>query len=147
MNLLIWLIPWTLSVGANEIWMGRNEEKVVAELIELQGRAFMAMPVREFVRVKRKAESATGYCESAVDAAAQTAHEECLTQIEEAVNLEKASRVEDRRTIEALKLALEREQILRADHEAFGNTMTWVTVGVGAVAVGTSLALIVSRVK
>jgi hypothetical protein len=103
----------------------------------------MAMPVREFVRVKRKAESAHGYCESAVDAAAQTAHEECLTQIEEAVNLEKASRVEDRRTIEALKLALEREQILRADHEAFGNTMTWVSVGVGAVAVGTTLALIV----
>lgn len=143
MNLLIWLIPWTLSVGANEIWMGRNEEKVVAELIELQGRAFMAMPVREFVRVKRKAESAHGYCESAVDAAAQTAHEECLTQIEEAVNLEKASRVEDRRTIEALKLALEREQILRADHEAFGSTMAWVSVGVGAVAVGTTLALIV----
>jgi len=143
MNLLIWLIPWTLSVGANEIWMGRNEEKVVAELIELEGRAFMAMPVREFVRVKRKAESATGYCESAVDAAAKTAHEECLTQIDEAVNLEKASKVEDRRTIEALKLALEREQLLRADHESFGNTMTWVSVGVGAVAVGTTLALIV----
>jgi len=143
MNLLIWLIPWTLSVGANEIWMGRNEPKVVAELIELQGRAFMAMPVREFVRVKRKAESATGYCESAVDAAAKTAHEECLTQIDEAVNLEKASRVEDRRTIEAIKIALEREQILRADHESFGNTMTWVSVGVGAVAVGTTLALIV----
>jgi len=66
-----------------------------------------------------------------------------LTQIEEAVNLEKASRVEDRRTIEALKLALEREQLLRAEHEAFGNTMTWVSVGVGAVAVGTTLALIV----
>lgn len=143
MNLLIWLIPWTLSVGANEIWMGRNEPKVVAELIELQGNPFMAMPVREFVRVKRKAESAHGYCESAVDAAAQTAHEECLIQIEEAVNLEKASKVEDRRTIEALKLALEREQLLRVEHEAFGNTMTWVSVGVGAVAVGTTLALIV----
>ena len=143
MNLLIWLIPWTLSVGANEIWMGRNEEKVVAELIELQGSPFMAMPVREFVRVKRKAESAHGYCESAVDAAAQTAHEECLNQIEEAVNLEKASRVEDRRVIEALELALEREQLLRVEHEAFGNTMTWVSVGVGAVAVGTTLALIV----
>jgi len=143
MNLLIWLIPWTLSVGANEIWMGRNEPKVVAELIELQGSPFMAMPVREFVRVKRKAESAHGYCESAVDAAAQTAHEECLTQIDEAVNLEKASKVEDRRTIEALKLALEREQLLRVEHEAFGNTMTWVSVGVGAVAVGTTLALIV----
>jgi hypothetical protein len=143
MNLLIWLIPWTLSVGANEIWMGRNEPKVVAELIELQGSPFMAMPVREFVRVKRKAESAHGYCESAVDAAAQTAHEECLTQIEEAVNLEKASRVEDRRVIEALELALEREQLLRVEHEAFGNTMTWVSVGVGAVAVGTTLALIV----
>lgn len=143
MNLLIWLIPWTLSVGANEIWMGRNEPKVVAELIELQGSPFMAMPVREFVRVKRKAESAHGYCESAVDAAAQTAHEECLTQIEEAVNLEKASRVEDRRVIEALELALEREQLLRVEHEAFGDTMTWVSVGVGAVAVGTTLALIV----
>jgi len=143
MNLLIWLIPWTLSVGANEIWMGRNEPKVVAELIELQGSPFMAMPVREFVRVKRKAESAHGYCESAVDAAAQTAHEECLIQIEEAVNLEKASRVEDRRVIEALELALEREQLLRVEHEAFGNTMTWVSVGVGAVAVGTTLALIV----
>ena len=143
MNLLIWLIPWTLSVGANEIWMGRHEPKVVAELIELQGSPFMAMPVREFVRVKRKAESAHGYCESAVDAAAQTAHEECLIQIEEAVNLEKASRVEDRRVIEALELALEREQLLRVEHEAFGNTMTWVSVGVGAVAVGTTLALIV----
>ena len=143
MNLLVWLIPWTLSVQANEIWMGRNEPKVAAELIELQGSAFMAMPVREFGRVKRKAEGATGYCESAVEAAAKTAHEECLTQISEAVNLEKSSRVEDRRTIEALELALEREQLLRVEPEAFGNTMSWVTMGVGAVSVGTTLALIV----
>jgi hypothetical protein len=140
MNLL-WLIPWTMYGAANEIIMGEHEDPIVAERIELTDHRdpLMAIPVRDWVRLKRRAESALGYCDSSISAAVKSAHEQCLVEISQAVSMQEQSTADSQKMIAALQLSLDlkREELQAA--KTTTETMTWVSIGVGAVALTSTL--------
>lgn len=147
MNLLIWLIPWTLSAQANEIYMGAHEPPIKAERIELtDGREpLMAFSVRDYVKLKRRAESASGYCTSATEAASEAAKLECEQAIEAVIQRERISQVDQVQLIDALKLELKLSQQALIEEQSFSNTVKWISIGTGAAALATTLTLILRR--
>ena len=144
MNILAVLLPWAPMLPAHQIWMGDSLEPVVAERIEEPDRVLMAVSVYDFVRLKHRAESASGNCSDviseAVGACQSTAHDVLQLTHEEATE----TQADQVRVIEALRVMVDTEKTRRKKAESNNEVLRWVAVGTGVVALGAVTALAVT---
>ena len=145
MNLLAMLLPWAPMLPAHQIWMGDSLEPIVAERIEEPNRVMMAVSVYDFVRLKHRAESASGNCSDAISEAVgacqSTAHDVLQLTHDEATS----TQADQVRVIEALRLMVETEKAQRVKAENNSEVLKWVAVGTGVVALSAVTALSLTR--
>jgi len=143
-NLLAMLLPWAPMLPAHQIWMGDSLEPIVAERIEEPNRVMMAVSVYDFVRLKHRAESASGNCSDAISEAVgacqSTAHDVLQLTHNEATE----TQADQVRVIEALRVMVDAEKAQRKKAEGDNEVLRWVAVGAGAVALGAVTTLAVT---
>jgi len=143
-NILAMLLPWAPMLPAHQIWMGEHLEPVVAEKIEEPDRVMMAVSVYDFVRLKHRAESASGNCSEviseAVGACQSTAHDVLQLTHDEATE----TQADQVRVIEALRIMVADEKEKTAKVEEDNEVLKWVAVGTGVVALSAVTTLAVT---
>lgn len=145
-SLLAALIPWSPLVPADQIFMGEQLPPIQSERLELPGgEVRLSVSAPDWIRLKRRAEAAEGYCSTAAAAAAEVASSACQLTIDKALERERLSTATDRATISALRLelSLSQEQLLATQSTL--EVAEWVAIVGGVATLGLTVGLLVVK--
>lgn len=147
---MIWLLPFLIPWNSDPylIEMGGVSSPVAAYPIELHerpGERMMMMTVGDFIRAKQRIESSPEFCSSAINSAVSEC-ERVSNQIQKQAQQDVLkTRVDQQALINSLnsQLKLKSQNILELERSS--KAWKWVAIGVGAVTVGATTAILATR--
>lgn len=140
--LLPMLLPWSMAAPANQIWMGAQLPPIQSERLTLSdGRVMIGVEPRYWIQIKRRAEGHSGYCQTAVEAAADSAAAQCQLTLTSALERERLTIATDKATIKALRteLLIRDAELLEAQSDL--EVLEWVAIVGGVATLGLSVGL------
>lgn len=140
--LLPMLLPWSMAAPADQIWMGAQLPPIQSErLTAPDGRVMIAVEPRYWIQIKRRAEGHSGYCQTAVQAASDSAAAQCELTLTSALERERLTIATDQAAIKALRaeLLLRDAALLEAQEDR--ELLQWVAIVGGVATLGLSVGL------
>lgn len=140
--LLPMMLPWAMVAPADQIWMGAQLPPIQSERLTLSdGRIMIAVEPRHWIQVKRRAEAQSGYCQTAVEAASDSAAAQCKLTLDSALERERLTLATDQATIKALRaeLLIRDAELLEVRDDL--KVVEWVAIVGGVATLGLSVGL------
>ena len=140
--LLPMLLPWSMAAPADQIWMGAQLPPIQSQrLTAPDGRVMIAVEPRYWIQIKRRAEGHSGYCQTAVEAASDSAAAQCKLTLDSALERERLTLATDQATIKALRaeLLIRDAELLEVRDDL--KVIEWVAIVGGVATLGLSVGL------
>ena len=140
--LLPFLIPWSSDPYSIDMGSGRPVIGYPIELTERPNERMMMMSVTDFIRAKQKIEGSPDFCRSAIDSAVKECERGSIEAQREALADAETTKVNQEALIKSLQSQLTESEVKLTESQESTKVWQWVSVGVGAAALGTTAVLI-----